>query len=164
MSWRPVRGPAFLRWPATGLVETRGLSRRPEAELHGVVAVVVASCAAVTMHGPALSTVTGTTYPSAGTPASFPIFLPISPSGSSLLSEAQGDFDPPWRIRHRRSGREALAAGLDLDVHARGQVEFLSASTVCGWARRCRAGACACGSRTVRVISCRCGERLRNTV
>ncbi len=74
--------PAFFRWPSSALV-SRALLDRVEGELDGRVAVALGLRTAVTVHGPASITVTGTRVPSSRKTCVMPTFLPTIAAISS---------------------------------------------------------------------------------
>src|ERR1035438_9270289 len=71
--------PAFLRWPVAGLLIRCGLTNSTSPSCMASYPSVVGVLRCTTVHGPALSRVTGTACPSGRNICVIPIFLPRIP-------------------------------------------------------------------------------------
>src|SRR6185295_10384206 len=116
----------FFKCPVAGLLMRDFLtySIRPNCTASYPSMAGVLRC--TTTHGPALSTVTGTTWPSARNTCVIPIFLPKIPGliaysvGQAILPPVISDRRRQDRLRHSFPASKCL----NLHIHARRQIQL----------------------------------------
>src|ERR1035438_2341330 len=118
--------PAFLRWPVAGLLIRCGLTNSTSPSCMASYPSVVGVLRCTTVHGPALSRVTGTACPSGRNICVIPIFLPRIPGLILKLSAFSSQLSAPLsdRPRTRLTAGSLFPKRLDFDVHTGRQVEL----------------------------------------